>query len=231
MASTAFEFTIERRRRRRRIAITVSPANEVKVLLPYYAPKKVALDLVARQTDWILRQIENNKNKSPVERKKFQEGETYLYLGKEKYLALEPGKKSLVRLNNDKLTVSLPESKPTDHIKTLIIKWYKDMAKDILEDRTALYAPQVGKTAKKISVRSARGRWGSCSASGNISYNWKLIMAPLDVIDYVVVHELCHLVHPNHSRSFWALVASIMPDYKEHSRWLTNHAPAILFSM
>lgn len=102
-------------------------------------------------------------------------------------------------------------------------KRYRNMARTRLESRVAYYHSLTGGHYSRITVRDQKTRWGSCSSSGTLSFNYRLIFAPDIILDYVVVHELCHLTHMNHSRDFWDMVGSILPDYREYRKWLREH--------
>ncbi len=100
---------------------------------------------------------------------------------------------------------------------------YREEARRKIEERVAFYHPLTGGRYTSVTIRDQKSRWGSCSSRGTLSFNYRLIFAPLPVLDYVVVHELCHLTHMNHSREFWDKVASVMPEYKVHRQWLKDH--------
>ncbi len=100
---------------------------------------------------------------------------------------------------------------------------YKKLARKVITARTEYYASILGTTYNTLSIRDQKTRWGSCSGRNNLSFNWRLILAPPEILDYVVVHELCHLVHMNHSKEFWTLVGSILPDYKIRRKWLKEN--------
>ena len=100
---------------------------------------------------------------------------------------------------------------------------YRKSARQIFEKRVAYYHTITGGHYTSITVRDQRSRWGSCSSRGTLSFNYRLVFAPPKVLDYVVVHELCHLTHMNHSKNFWSMVASVMPDYKDCKNWLKEH--------
>ncbi len=102
-------------------------------------------------------------------------------------------------------------------------KRYKDAAKEYIPKRVEYYRVLTGGTYSKITIRDQKTRWGSCSSNGTLSFNFRLMLAPPRVLDYVVVHELCHLTHMNHSREFWNMVESILPDYKEQKKWLKDN--------
>ncbi len=100
---------------------------------------------------------------------------------------------------------------------------YREEARKKFEERVAFYHPLTGGHYTSITVRDQKSRWGSCSSRGTLSFNYRLIFAPLPVLDYVVVHELCHLTHMNHSKEFWGKVSSVLPDYKTQRQWLKDH--------
>ncbi len=112
-----------------------------------------------------------------------------------------------------------------EEIKRLSVmdKRFRSAAKEYFPKRVAYYHQQTGGNYTKITIRDQKTRWGSCSSSGTLSFNYRLMYAPPRVLDYVVVHELCHLTHMNHSKDFWNMVASIMPDYKSYRQWLKDH--------
>lgn len=110
----------------------------------------------------------------------------------------------------------------TKRLETLE-KRYRNAARTQFEQRCAFYRAFTGGSYSSITVRDQKTRWGSCSSRGTLSFNYRLIFAPPAVLDYVVVHELCHLTHMNHSKEFWNLVGSVMPDYKKHRKWLKEH--------
>jgi hypothetical protein len=107
-------------------------------------------------------------------------------------------------------------------------RWYRGQARQILHKRVNFYACQYDLQYKKIGITSARTRWGSCSATGSLNFSWRLIMAPLEVVDYVVVHELVHTVFHNHAKRFWKKVEMIMPNHKEHRTWLRKNGQQLL---
>lgn len=102
-------------------------------------------------------------------------------------------------------------------------KRYRSAARNRFEQRCAYYRLITGGTYTAVTIRDQKTRWGSCSSRGTLSFNYRLIFAPSQVLDYVVVHELCHLTHMNHSKEFWNMVSSVMPDYKAHRKWLKEH--------
>ena len=115
------------------------------------------------------------------------------------------------------------KDEPKDAATLALEKRYRDAAKEYIPKRVEYYHEFTGGTYHKITIRDQKTRWGSCSSNGTLSFNYRLMLAPPRVLDYVVVHELCHLTHMNHSTDFWNMVASILPDYKEYRKWLKDN--------
>ncbi len=136
------------------------------------------------------------------------------YLGTELALnvSIAPARRAACRCESGSLLVKVPRDTA---IRPAIEAWYRRAAATHASARLAHFAPLVGRAARKLSIRAQRTRWGSCSARGAISLNWRLMQAPPEILDYVVVHELCHLLVPNHSPRFWAEVARVLPDWRE----------------
>jgi predicted metal-dependent hydrolase len=172
--------------------------------------------------------IENNRAKAlatlPPAPKQYMPGETFLYLGVTYPLEIaEKQKRELLLDGRFKLAES---AQP--HAALAFERWYRAQASQVLHERVNLYAHQYDFQYTRIGVTSARTRWGSCSATASLNFSWRLIMAPLEVVDYVVVHELVHTRIHNHSKQFWHKVEMIMPDYKEHRTWLRKNAQQLL---
>lgn len=145
------------------------------------------------------------------------EAETFLR-SKQNWILTKLKEQQQKALRAPKEADALPET-----VRTALKKRYSEDARRVLTERVAYYQQFTGGTYHKITIREQKTRWGSCSSKGTLSFHWKLILAPPLVLDYVVVHELCHLTHMNHSKAFWDLVASVMPDYKIRRKWLKTH--------
>jgi hypothetical protein len=143
-------------------------------------------------------------------------GEGFLYLGKSYRLKIISQGDVPLKLD----TFFFLDQNALKNAKSIFIDWYKNKAKDVLSERVAWYSKKSGIIVKQIKITSANSRWGSCSAKGTLSFPWRLVMAPVPVIDYVVIHELIHVVEKNHSKDFWDKVHVLMPDYKLKIEWL-----------
>lgn len=149
----------------------------------------------------------------------FESGDQFYYLGQLYPLSLSEEYGSRVTFKQGFYTKSASKSE----VKSKLVKWYKTKAKELLEIRLMTYAQQNDFSFSKMRISSAKTRWGSCTGKNVVSLNWKLIMMPQEIMDYVIVHELCHTVHHNHSKNFWHLVESITPDWKSKRKWLREN--------
>jgi predicted metal-dependent hydrolase len=129
--------------------------------------------------------------------------------------------KAGVRLEQARLVVDLGPG--GTRLAEVLERWYRAQAAGLIGERAAALSAQMCVAYRRLTIRGQRTRWGSCSAKGNLSFNWKLMMAPQPVIDYVIIHELAHLKHMNHSKGFWDLVARHCPRWRERRKWLKEH--------
>lgn len=195
------------RSRRRSISLMISPDASLVVRAPFLTPLFYINKLVFEKRDWInKKQMQIIKNGGPPKPKNFVNGEEFLYLGKIHKLKFE---------NRKGLGLKDRRAK--------VIDWYKLRALQKITERANFYSNLTGWKFASIAITKAETRWGSCGPRGSINFSWKLIMAPLDVIDYVVVHELAHTTERNHSSRFWDKVRAVMPNYKERRKWLKEN--------
>ncbi|HWO93553.1 MAG TPA: SprT family zinc-dependent metalloprotease, partial [Dehalococcoidia bacterium] len=231
--STEIEYTVRRSHRRRKtVEIAVDPVDGVRVAAPARATDAEIEDFVRRRARWILRRLDDVRNGAePLAPREWITGETLLYLGRHYRLRVldEDGPGERVRLTSRWLEVRAPHPDTrvlrTDDIARAVEQWYRTCAEQKLRERVQMYARRLGVTSARILVRAQAKRWGSCSRDGTLRFNWRIIMAPLSVVDYVVAHELCHLLHPNHGRRFWEALAAIMPDHAVRRELLRREGP------
>ena len=213
--------------KRKTIGIIVGKNGEVKVHAPFCVSKKQVCEVVQKKKDWIVKKVnEVTERKSNSVYRQFISGEKFLYLGKEytlKIVERDLGK-SEVLIQGDTMAVHISQGLSGESrkqaIKEALVKWYRMSFAEIVNERIKKYTLQLNLAPCKVVIKDQKTRWGSCSKKGNINLNWRLVMAPTDIIDYVVVHELCHLKVMNHSKDFWNLVKSILPNYTEGREWL-----------
>ncbi|MCX5751122.1 MAG: SprT family zinc-dependent metalloprotease [Candidatus Saganbacteria bacterium] len=208
------------RSKRRTIALEITEEATLVVRAPKRAPLEFIEQFVQDKMWWINKHLQSAKEKQQkAGPKQFINGEEFLFLGNKYELIVT--EKGPARLSFDGTFQLL--SKKLDKARDLFAKWYKKQAEYKLQERAVYYSEVSGLKYGKIKLNSAKKRWGSCTPQGNLNFCWRLIMAPLSVIDYVVVHELSHLAHRNHSRRFWKKVEEILPCYKTQRKWLKEN--------
>ena len=210
------------RSRRKTVAIIVERSGAVVVRAPLRTPKARIEEIVAQKEKWIVRkQAQAQQQQAQQQTHRYEDGEQFYYLGKAYPLKLVDRQRRPLALEGDQFTMNRSRQAQAEQIFTA---WYRQQAHIILPIRVAQYAGTSGLgTPVRLRITSARTRWGSCGSKGSINFSWRLVMAPLPVIDYVVVHELAHLKELNHSKAFWALVKGVLPDYKGRHRWMKNN--------
>jgi predicted metal-dependent hydrolase len=209
---------------RRTLALTIRRDGSVVARAPRRAREADVLIWVADHADWIVRKqhaVAQLQRSAPPLR--YVEGESHLYLGRRHRLAIEHGAVEGVRLAGDRIQVTLSGAAAPERVKELMDDWYARQAREQFAGRLdACWAafPSADGRPPALRVRRMRTRWGSMSPRRSMSLRLDLIRAPVECIDYVIFHELCHLVHPNHQRAFWALVEEVVPDWKRRKRRL-----------
>jgi len=207
------------RSKRRTIAIIVQRDGKVIVRAPLKTPERLIRAFIESKSGWIDEKKALAAKHVVLPVKKFTGGEKFLLLGREIPLRLVEGQKAALSFQ-DEFFLS---KKAVPKAQAVFEKWYKAKALEVLTGRVEFYARQFGLRYEHLHISSARTRWGSCSSRGTLSFTWRLIMAPLEVVDYVVLHELAHLKVKNHSPVFWAEVARMQPDYKRRRAWLKKN--------
>lgn len=189
-------------------------------------PKGLGSDRITQILDdkrqWIKNKIYLHQDAMPVSRKDYVSGESFTYLGRNYRLKVNRGHFKPVKLVQGRLVVTVPNdgTEPPHMIRNALVRWYKHHAELKLQEKSKRYAAMIGVEPTGVGIKTFKSRWGSCSAKGKIDFNWKIIMAPNRMVDYVVVHELCHLIHHDHSPRFWKEVERVVPDYQACKEWL-----------
>ena len=212
--------------RSRSVSVRVLPNGSIVVTAPRFTPRFVINQFISKHENWI-------REKQGIVVKKLNalvaERERLFFRGREYDFRLNiSSEKESVKVTDANLTVT---SVREDHaeVRRILEKWYRLQATKHFKERVPLLADLVDSNVKTVSIRSQRTRWGSCSSRNTISLNWRLIMAPDWVSDYVVYHELAHLTHMNHSKQFWLLVERYVPNHKDAQKWLKDHHSLLQF--
>jgi predicted metal-dependent hydrolase len=213
--------TFRRNARARRLIIR--PTRDGKsfvITLPPRASRKEAIDFAHRSRQWIAARL--NASPEPVG---FAPGAKIMFKGADHMIVHSPGSRGSVR--HDQENASLHVAGDLRHLSRRLRDWLKQEAKRELAAASLAYAKAMEVTFHRISIRDQSSRWGSCSTGGNLSYSWRLILAPSFVLDYVTAHEVAHLKHMNHGTRYWRLVLSHCPRAKEAQHWLRRHGGAL----
>jgi predicted metal-dependent hydrolase len=218
LAHVELDYTIRRSARARRVRVAVDPHAGVQVTLPARAREREAALAVAELRPWIERRLAEVR--AARERLAVPAGHLP-YLGAHLALSLEPGRVRAHR-RGDVLHV------PADDGRLAIERWYRRAARAEIAPRLDDAVTALGKAYTKLTIRGQRTRWGSCSTTGAMSFNWRLVLAPEEILDYVVWHEACHLVVMDHSPAFWSLLERHRPSYRTPQRWLRANGTALV---
>jgi predicted metal-dependent hydrolase len=220
-AAPAFEYTVRRSDRARRVRVRVdSRDGAVEVVLPRRAAAREAASAVVELRGWISRrQAEVARAQARVAAR----AGTVPYLGVDLVLRPEVGR-TRVHRRGDVLLVAEDEGAA----RAALERWYRRQARIEITPRLDAAAAAVGRDYAKLTIRDQRTRWGSCSSAGAMSFNWRLLLAPEAVLEYVVRHEAAHLAVMDHSPRFWDLMGRLMPGYELPRRWLRDHGATLV---
>lgn len=222
-----FTVSVVKSSRRKTTALKIKN-GEVTIHIPTRQSIDIARQFVQQKTSWIQQKLQHQAHQSLPE-KDFITGESLLFLGKNYPLQLVPAKRPVTTIKTAQ-TIEIHgrlNMLAKTAIRATLVTWYKRQAELYLRSQTAFLTSQTGLSPRSITVKTYKARWGSCRMNGDIQYNWKLILAPPDIIDYVIIHELCHLQQHNHSAAFWQLVQMHCPNFKTARLWLKNNGASL----
>lgn len=193
----------------------------VSVVVPKDLPQERIEKLLKDKHRWIKEKLILHREAMPVSQKEFISGESFSYLGRNYRLKVERAPFAPVKLIQGRLIATLPYGSDEVHmVRNALVRWYRKHAEAKLQEKSKRYAKIIGVEPRSVGIKAFTSRWGSCSAKGDVLFNWKIIMAPNRICDYIVIHELCHLIHHDHSAKFWKEVERVLPDYAERKEWL-----------
>jgi predicted metal-dependent hydrolase len=205
--------------------------GRIVMQVPYRTSQEEIDSFFNAKASWVEKKLmerESDTKRDSGKPATFIPGEKFLYLGEEYPLEIQNTNNRKTPLNLSRGTFILDKTK-TGRARDLFVKWYKNEAKKLLEYRVNYYSKNLGLFPKDIRITSAQFRYGSCSPDNKLSFSWRLVMSPLAVMDYVIIHELMHIKEKNHGGRFWELVETAMPDYKKHRHWLRDHGHFLRF--
>lgn len=206
------------------LSITVRPDLSITAKVPQGSDEKILEQRLKKKASWIAKQIDYFSQFHPlISERKYISGETHYYLGRQYRLKIRKLKNTEVKLKGGFFMMGLPDPHNSMQAKRIILAWYDKHAVLVLNKRVAKYLPRfvkLGATDPTIKFRRMKKRWGSCRRIGTIVFNLDLIKAPIHCIDYVIIHELCHLLSAKHDEKFYHLLGKILPDWKKHKEQL-----------
>ena len=214
-----FEYTVIRSKRKT-LSVIIERDKQVIVRAPeFISDERITFELHKRR-HLIEKKIDSEqKFRNDYPPKEFESGDQFLYQGKYYTLEIRLALEQHIQFENTIKITAINKA----NAKSILLNWYKQRAQEILTPRIVYFAEHIGVKRKKINVTDAKYTWGTCTPAGNLNFNWRLIKAPLNVIDYIVIHELSHLRELNHSPEFWNIVAVQMPNYEEAKKWLKEY--------
>lgn len=226
------EYQIKRGKRKKTIAISILADAQITVRAPSSISNEEIGKIIKKKARWILEKQEQTRRQTDqFPKKEFVSGEQILYLGRKYRLKVEMIDQNyaiMLQLEGRKMHIAIPLNFDAEESKRIIrdalIKWYCKQAEQIIKERVNYFSMLLDVAPKKIIIKEQQRRWGSCSNSGILRFNWRAIIAPISIIDYIIVHELCHLKVKNHSADFWRMVSLVIPDYKKRREWLRNNS-------
>jgi predicted metal-dependent hydrolase len=216
--ASEIQYTVRRSARARRVRVNVHAHTGVEVVLPARAPERAAATAIRELRPWIEGRLDEARE--ALARVAARAG-TVPYLGRSLELVPQEGR-SRVHCKGELLLVPAEDPRPA------IERFYRRAARIEIELRLDRAAALAGQSYQDLTIRGQRTRWASCSASGRMSFNWRLLLAPERVLEYVVWHEVCHLEIADHSSRFWALLGRRWPDYREDRDWLSRHGATLV---
>lgn len=220
--------------KRRDIKISVDLVNGVEVHAPEEVKQHVLIDTLKQKAPWIARkQKELAEVQQPSVSRELVSGEKFPYLGRQYRLKVNRLDRQGVHLGlyQGRFVAIVPsnwgQKKVDEELQAQFEQWYRTHAQRKAEERAVYYQNLMGVSPSSVRVRTQHKRWGTCTTDGHIYINWKLVMAPGRVLDYVVVHELAHLKVPEHNQHFWRKVRAVMPEYEKRKEWLRIHGQSL----
>lgn len=212
-------------KKRRSLKIYIDLYGNVEVQAPKGISDEIVIQLLEEKWDWIQQRTKEMKDRIlGPQVKVYEHGERFLYIGNEYPILISQDmdiEKDFVVFEGEKLHISVKQLED-ERIKQALKRFYYQQCKMLVERGIQTYQGNFKIKPRSIRITNSNNNWGTCDSKRQLTFNWKLAMAPQKVIDYVVVHEMCHMVHLNHDRSFWRLVGKILPNYEQQENWLAS---------
>ncbi|HEX6817884.1 MAG TPA: SprT family zinc-dependent metalloprotease [Ktedonobacterales bacterium] len=231
LAGRAISYQMRVSARARTIRLVIRPETGLEIVLPRGASVARAEQALQEKAGWIVRTLDRVVAETAGEPAPLTSGRLLPFAGRQLSLALQSGApdgRFRAALDADTLRLTTADASQ-ETVRAALVAWYRKQARAMIAERLALWNAHYHFSFGRVSIKEQKSRWGSCSRQGNLNFNWRLLLAPLSVLDYVVIHELAHLKELNHSPRFWAIVAQTCPDYAAKRKWLRQHGRDLRF--
>ena len=238
LTTLPFTYRIRRSQRVANARIVVKP-GQVEIVAPWQIPEHKLHQFVAAKQQWVTKALLKMAGSSPQQGgfvpSDYKAGANINYLGSAYPLTLKPSKLKRVKIEFEDtyiahVPLTMSPDEQSDEIKAALIRWMKTQTRQLVEQIVETHAVKKQLFPRSITVKTQKSRWGSCGIHNDININWLLLMSPKEVLEYVVVHELCHIKVKNHSSQFWALVGEHLPDYKSRRLWLKQQGRGLMMA-
>ena len=234
LANHELTYHVTYQKKRKSVQLKVFSSTHLEITAPSNFPQSNVEKILQEKSNWIIKKIDHLKSvaTNPIN-KSITHGEQVLYLGDPHTLVfiVEANAKPRIYAQDQQIFIHTPllnMNQTISLIELLLKQWYWQNAQQQLKNQTTFWSKKIGVKPEQITIKEQKSRWGSCSSKGNINYNWRIIMAPPEVLDYLVIHELCHLRVPNHSPLFWQEVARFSPNFKQQRTWLKDNGTLLM---
>ena len=223
-----FNIIIKRTNRKKTVSFRIKN-QEVIISVPKFLSDNEIYNLVEIKIKWIKNKLALEKLNTVSIKRKYENGDIFLYLGSEYSLKIKKSYRDNIYIKDKNLILEAKNVLATNNIKNNIKNWYITESKKYLTKTNSYYEILIGVKSNKLLFGQYKSKWGSCNSKKTISYDWRVIMAPFEVIHYLIIHELCHIKYPNHSIYFWKYVEKYMINYKIQRKWLKNNSNKLIF--
>lgn len=222
-----FNISIKRTNRLKTISLQVKN-QEVVLSVPRFVSDGEIDNIIERKINWINNKLAIEKTNSLDIKRKYENGDKFLYFGSEYSLIIKDSNRDNVYLYKNNIIVEVNNNINATYIRNILKTWYISESKKYLIKTNSYYEILIGVEANKLLFGKYKSKWGSCNSKKIISYDWRIIMAPLEVIHYLIIHELCHIKYLNHSNNFWNTVEKYMANYKLQKQWLKTNSNKLI---
>gem|GEM_PF-35219 len=208
-------------------------ADGVRVCAPHRTTQKELKHWVCAKAAWIREKLEQQQERqNQIPQRSFAEDAQWPFMGDQLSLSIQTGKKNGAQRVGNRLLITLSNRSPKappEQIENILRNWYQQQALTVLTEKSVQACQRLETRYRSIRLRRTKSKWGHCTIHGDLQFNWLILQAPESVIDYLVIHECCHLIHHNHSRQYWQLVATLSPNYQQAKQWLNDNGHRLVF--